>query len=298
VANPLFEHPEADNIILNVLPAEAIAKAQATVTAGVNAKTADVYMARMPRDLPAYLADIFRQPVMPHEIEMDAFRRMNYLKWKAGRLQAALDPAQATEEELGRIETLLAQVAAVKNMILQGNLRVAVHVARKHQRMDRPLMELVSDATMWVMRAIDAFDFSRNTKFSTYAGYAIMKNFARDRVEQLTRRDGHVLTGQEEILEAASDRQGQPVEEQLDAAMLHSDLRSVIGDLPAKDRELIMRHYGLEQGKPALSLSEIGDQMGITKARVRQLEARALHRLRQLMEARRESIRKAAGKGK
>jgi RNA polymerase primary sigma factor len=291
VPNPLYEHPDAEEIVLTVLPAEAVAKAQATVTAGTNAKGTDVYMARMPRDLPAYLVDIFRQPVMPEEIERDAFRRMNYLKRKAARLQAALDPALATEGGVGPIETLLAQAAALKNMILQGNLRVAVHVARKHQRMDRPLMELVSDATIWVMRAIETYDFSRNTRFSTYASYAVMKNFARDRVEQLTRRDEHVLTGQEEVLNEARAPQGMPLEEQLDAAMLQSEVLSVIGDLPAKDRDLIIRHYGLEQGKPALSLSEIGDQMGITKARVRQLEARALDRLRRLMEVRRESIR-------
>jgi RNA polymerase sigma factor (sigma-70 family) len=293
MANPLFEHPDADEIILKVLPEAAIAHAQATVTAGTNVKTADVYMVRIPGGLPAFLADIFRQPVMPQEIETDAFRRMNYLKFKASRLQAALDPASATEENLAAIETLLSQAAALKNMILQGNLRVAVHVARKHQRADRPLMELVSDATIWVMRAIDKFDFSRHTRFSTYAGYAIMKNFARDRAEQLTRRDSHVLTGQEEVLESVGDPQSAAVDEQADAAIMQSDLRQVIDDLPARERELLMRHYGLEQGKPALSLSEIGDQMGITKARVRQLEARALRRLRQLMEARREKIRSA-----
>ena len=296
MANPLFEHPDADNIILKVLPQEAVAKAQATVTAGTNPKAADVYMARLPRDLPAFLADVFRQPVMPEEIETDAFRRMNFLKYQASRLLAALDPAQASEETLMRIETLLSQAAALKNMILQGNLRVAVHVARKHQRPDRPLMELVSDATIWVMRAIDHFDYSRHTRFSTYAGYAIMKNFARDRAEQLTRRDTTMLTGQEEVLNAVGDPASDGVEEKIDAAVLQSDLRSVIDDLPPKDRELIARHYGLEQGQPPLSLAEIGDQMGITKARVRQLEARALQRLRLLMEARREKIRRAAGR--
>ena len=66
---------------------------------------------------------------MPGEIETDAFRRMNFLKYQASRLHAALDPAHASEEELTRIETLLSQAAALKNMILQGNLRVAVHVA-------------------------------------------------------------------------------------------------------------------------------------------------------------------------
>ena len=179
-------------------------------------------------------------------------------------------------------------------MILQGNLRVAVHVARKHQRADRPLIELVSDATIWVMRAIEKFDFTRHTRFSTYASYAIMKNFARDRAEQLTRRDTRLLTGQQEILSALGDRApaDAPAEE-IDAAMLQSDLLAVVEQLPVRERELLMRHYGLSQQAP-LSLAQLGDQMGITKARVRQLKTRALLRLRGLLETRRDKLQKAA----
>lgn len=298
VSNPLFEHPDATNIILKVLPEEALAKAQASVAAGSNAKASDVYMARLPRDLPAFLQDIFRQPVMPLELEIDAFRRMNYLKWRAAHIQKNLDANLPAAESLAEIGQLLAQSQELKNMILQANLRVAVHVARKHQRADRPLIELVSDATIWVMRAIEKYDFARPTRFSTYAGYAIMKNFARDRAEQLTRRDTRHVTGQEELLGAIADPQPDVQAEHLDAAALQSDLHTVLEDLPSRDRDLLKQHYGLDQAKPALSLSEIGDQMGITKARVKQLEARALHRLRQLMEARREKIRQASAKRK
>ncbi len=294
--NPLFEHPDAANIILQVLPQEALTKAQASVAAGANAKASDVYMARLPRDLPAFLQDIFRQPVMPLELEIDAFRRMNFLKWRAAHLQNALDPANPSAETLAEIESLLAQSQELKNTILQSNLRVAVHVARKHQRADRPLMELVSDATIWVMRAIEKFDFARPTRFSTYAGYAIMKNFARDRAEQLTRRDTRHVTGQEELLSAIADPQAEAHPEQIDAATLQSDLRTVLQDLSPRDRDLLKRHYGLDEASPPLSLSEIGDQMGITKARVRQLEANALRKLRHLMETRREKIRNAAAK--
>jgi RNA polymerase sigma factor (sigma-70 family) len=309
--NPLFDHPDADNILLTVLPQEALAKAQASVSAGTNAKSADVYMARMPRDLPAFLQDIFRQPVMPQELETDAFRRMNYLKAKAARLQAALDPAAASPSDLAEIETLLLQANEIKNGIVQGNLRVAVHVARKHQRPDRPLMELVSDATIWLMRAVEKYDFARGTagggganavrsaRFSTYASYAIMKNFARDRAEQLTRRDSHVLTGQDELLHSVGSREPEhAVADGLDAASLQSDLHSVIQELPARERELVTSHYGLDGSRPALSLSEIGDKMGITKARVRQLEARALRKLRLLLDARREQLHAATARTK
>ncbi len=305
VSNALFEHPEADHILLELLPAEALARAQATVLSGTNASAKDVYMARTPRDLPAFLSDIFRQPVMPHEIEMDAFRRMNYLKAKAAKLQAALDPEAATPPELAEIEGLLAQANDVKNQIVQSNLRVAVHVARKHQRADRPLIELVSDAAVWLMRAAEKYDFARagntptdatvparaHARFSTYASYAIMKNFARDRADGLTRRDASLVTGQEDLLSTLnSPADANHPADRLDAAALHSDLRSVITELPTRERELLTQHYGLDEKTPALSLAQISSKMGITKARVRQLESRALRRLKQLLEARRHTL--------
>jgi RNA polymerase sigma factor (sigma-70 family) len=294
--NPLFDHPDAENIILTVLPAEALAKAQASVLAGTDAAAGDVYMARIPRDLPGYLQEVFRQPVMPHELETDAFRRFHYLRYKAAKRQEWMDIHEATADEVEEIENLLAQANELKNQLVQANLRVAVHVARKHQRPDRPLPELVSDATIWLMRAVEKFDFARPggaARFSTYASYAMMKNFARDRAEQLTRRDSHLVTGQQELINAVGAREGEATGEQLDAAGLQSELRSVIEELSQRERELLARHYGLDEHTPAMSLAEIGDKMGITKARVRQLEERALRKLRHLLEKRSEKLRKA-----
>jgi RNA polymerase sigma factor (sigma-70 family) len=291
--NPLFDHPEAETIILTVLPAEALAKAQASVAAGNNAKAADVYMARTPQDLPAFLQEVFRQPVIPQELEIDAFRRMNFLKFKAAALQSRLDTQNANPADVAAIDSLLTQAHDIKNLLVQSNLRVAVHVARKHQRPDRPLIELFSDATIWLMRSIDTFDFSRNTRFTTYAGYAIMKNFARNRAEQLTRRDRHLVTGQEEALDAVASPAAAHVSDTLDAAALQQELLTVMNQLPARERELITRHYGLGEQQNQWSLSEIGTHMGITKARVRQLEAKALRKLRHLLDTRRENLHDA-----
>ena len=86
--------------------------------------------------------------------------------------------------------------------------------------------------------------------------------------------------------------------EQLDSAALRSELHCVIEDLPLRDKELLTRHFGLGPNQPALSLSQLGDEMGLTKARVRQLEARALARLRLLLEARRQKIRTATARAR
>ena len=292
MANPLFEHPDAENIILVVLPAEAAAKAVARVAAGTDAKAADLFMARMPRDLPPNLAEVFHEPLMPQEMETDAFRRMNYVKFRAATLQQKLLTDEVTPEDLATIETLLTQASAIKNDLVRVNLRVAAHVARKHQRPDQGIAELFSDAVIWLMRSVEKFDFARNVKFSTYAGYAIMKNFARDRSEQLTRRDSKMITGQEELLANVGDREQTHVADQLDAAQLKNELLSVIQELPTRERELLTHHYGLDQTQEPLSLSELGEKMGITKARVRQLEIRALRKLKSLLETRRATLAK------
>ena len=292
VPNPLFDYPEADEIILTVLPREALAKAKATVAAGSNEKADDLLVARTPRDLPPYLQEVFRQPVMPQELEIDAFRRMNYLRCKASRLQAKLNSEAATSPELAEIESLIVQANTIKNQLLQSSLRVAVHVARQHMRPSggggkggADVLELVSDANIWLMRAVDRFDFSRGVKFSTYASYALMKNFARDRSERIGKRDEHLVTGQEEILGQIGTLEDVP--DQLDALAAQSDLLSVMDELPPRERELIRAHFGLDETHSPMSLAQLGEKLGITKSRVRQIETRALRKLRRLMEEKR-----------
>jgi RNA polymerase sigma factor (sigma-70 family) len=283
--NALFSHPDADTIVLQTLPAQALERARQTVATGTNATSSDLLMARAPRDLPSPLAAIFRQPVMPQELETDTFRRMNYLKSKAARLASALDPTSAAAGPLDEIDRLLAEAHTLMNQILQSNLRVAVHVARQHQRPGRALMELVSDATVWLMRAAEKFDFARGVKFSTYASYAIMKNFARHRAEAIAGPDRQLVTGQEALLEQLTDRPANQ-DEALDTAALQGELAAALRELPARERELIVAHYGIGDARAALSLQQLGDKLGVSKARARQLQIRALKRLRDRLESR------------
>ena len=61
--------------------------------------------------------------------------------------------------------------------------------------------------------------------------------------------------------------------------MLREDLRDVLNQLPPRELRVLQMRYGLVDGEP-LTLNEVGRRMGITRERVRQLEAQALHRLR------------------
>ena len=281
VTNPLFDHPDADHIILKVLPEKA--RQQPTDSLG-GLEVREQIVLRQPNDIPAYLSDVFRQPPLPHAVVMDAFRQMNYLKAKAARLQARIDVTTARTAELEAIESLLEHAGVIRNQILQTHLRVVVHVARKHQHSQHDLFELISDGNLWMLRAVETFDFSRGVKFSTYLTYVLMKNFARRAGDNSTRVDERLVTTQNDLLDELGESQEQNIPDAVDMLLLQGRLVDALIKLPRRERDLLAAHYGLEAGQGPMSLSQIAQRMGITKARVRQLEVRALGRLRMMLE--------------
>lgn len=281
VTNPLFDHPDADQIILKLLPEKARHCIEEPL-AGLQVR--EQIVLRQPNDIPAYLSDVFRQVMLPHAVVMDAFRRMNYLKAKAARLQARIDITTARAYDLEEIESLLQSAGVIRNQILQAHLRVVVHVARKHQHSHQDLFELISDGNLWMMRAVDTFDFSRGIKFSTYLTYVLMKNFARRSGDNSTRVDERMVTTQNDLLDEIGESQEQSIPDAVDMLLIQGRLIDALMKLPRRERDLLASHYGLEAGQGPMSLSQIAQQMGVTKARVRQLEVRALGRLRQMLE--------------
>jgi RNA polymerase sigma factor (sigma-70 family) len=281
VTNPLFDHPDADHIILTVLPEKA-RQQPVDPLAGLDVK--EHIVLRQPNDIPAYLSDVFRQPMLPNAVIMDAFRRMNYLKAKAARLQARMDITAAHGAEIQAIESLLESAGVIRNQILQAHLRVVVHVARKHQHAQHDLFELISDGNLWMMRAVDTFDFSRGVKFSTYLTYVLMKNFARRIGDNSTRVDERLVATQNDLLDELGESQEQSIPDAVDMLLMQGRLMDALAKLPRREHDLLAAHYGLEAGQGPMSLSQIAQRMGITKARVRQLEIRALGRLRLMLE--------------
>src|SRR5262245_999315 len=144
---------------------------------------------KAPKGLPPYLASLYEVPLLSREQEMHLFRKMNYLKYQAHLLREKLDPSRAKTSDLDRIEQLQEEALAAKNQIFRANLRLVVSIAKRHVGPANNFFELVSDGNMSLIRAVEKFDYARGNKFSTYASWAIMKNFARTIPEENYRRD-------------------------------------------------------------------------------------------------------------
>jgi RNA polymerase primary sigma factor len=208
------------------------------------------------------------------------FRKMTYLKCQANEIRSKLDPSRAKTADLDQIERLQEDALAVKNQIIRANLRLVVSIAKRHVGPSNNFFELVSDGNMSLIRAVEKFDFSRGNKFSTYASWAIMKNFARTIPEENYRRDRFV-TGHEEMFEAAADNRTDEHEYESSVKRMQEAVKGMLGRLDERERKIIISRFGLG-GASEQTLEQLGRELGITKERVRQIESRAQEKLRKI----------------
>lgn len=266
IDDPLFHQEDAEAVIDQIIAQEPI-----------GLKPAPVEETRVPRDLPPYLASLYRVPLLTPNQERGLFLKFNFRKYQFVCRRRKLDPQFARARDLDRLECLLQRVHETRNQIVQANLRLVVSVARKHVRPGVTLMELVSEGNVTLMRAVESFDVSKGNRFSTYATLALMKGFARA-VPQLLSR-GRMVLGDEQVLATMPDRQ-RPIVATLSA---RDEVNRLLAALNDRERDVLRSHFGVADETPA-SYDELGERYGLTKQRIRQIEQAALNKLRAIAE--------------
>jgi len=213
------------------------------------------------------------------EQEQHLFRQMNYLKYKLNVLRQKTDAGAARVGDLRQIEDLAARVRQVRDRLINCNTRLVASIAKKHAGAFDNLPELMSDGTISLMRAVEKFDYARGNKFSTYATWAIMKNFARSIPDEKSHRERYV-TGHEEMFESRADIRTDEQEIVAQADMARARVTSLLDGLDPRTREVIRMRNGLD-GNAEMTLEQIGQHFGITKERVRQINVRGMKQLRE-----------------
>ena len=259
--------------------ADAAAEILAPAPADVGANR----LMKAPPGLPPYLASLYQFPLLTREQEAYYFRKLNYLKYRAREARERLNPSRPSVRLMDQIESDLRQAGEVKNLLIRRNLRLVVSIARKFVRDNSNFFEMVSDGNLSLMRAIEKFDYARGFKFSTYATWAIQRNFARSIPAEHTHQS-RFRTGGDDFFQHHRTTGVSQYEQERTNYHQREALTTILERLDPRERDIITTRFGLAAGTEPQTLEQVGSQFGVTKERIRQLEARALRKLREFAE--------------
>lgn len=238
---------------------------------------------KAPPGLPPYLASLYTVALLTREEEGYWFRKMNYLKFKAAALQEQIDIRKPKSKDLDELDELIREATKVKNFLIRSNLRLVVSIAKRHMKPSVNFFEMVSDGNMSLMRAIEKFDYTKGNKFSTYATWAIMKNYARSIPAENKVLD-RFRTGNDEVFSFSEDERGSQFKDEVINSRQHEVIMSILENLDDRERRIILHRYGLEKGTEPETLEQVGGRFGVTKERIRQIEARAMQKIRKIAD--------------
>ncbi len=235
------------------------------------------------RNTDFYVAFLYRTDPLSRDEEFVLFRRMNFLKFRAHRLRQRLDPATATIDEVEAIERLEAEAVQLRNFIVECNLRLVTARAKQFSRTTGlPLDELISEGNIGLVQAVQHFDFSRGTKLSTYATWAISNKllayYHRSR-RQMNHCAGETL----ESLDAV-DAEWQSADEQLANQEVRDAIGTLLARLKERERIAVMTRFGLDESADPATLKDLAEEWGVTKQRAQQVCAGAVDKLRAMLQ--------------
>jgi RNA polymerase primary sigma factor len=290
-----------------------------------------------------YLLEIGQVPLLTADKEVTLAQAIElgniaakYLEDKEFSPQEMELLAEAMQRGL-KPEDMMGRGDEARHHLTQANLRLVVSVAKKYVNRGMPLLDLIEEGNIGLMRAVEKFDYRRGYKFSTYATWWIRQAITRaiadqartiripvhmvETINTLYRQSRRLLQeyGREptveeigvameittekvrEILKVAQhpvsletpvgsdgdsflgdfieDKSGPTPVEQVSKVLLKSQVDKLLECLTDREQRVIRLRFGLQDGRNR-TLEEVGNELKVTRERIRQIEAKALIKLR------------------
>ena len=284
--------------------------------------------------LGTYLREIGRYPLLTAAQEVELAKRIE----NGAKAEKKLQKGESmTPTKRRQLEALRRDGAAAKHDMVQANLRLVVSIARRYRATGIPLLDLVQEGNIGLMRAVDKFEWRKGFKFSTYATWwirqAIQRGIAntgrtirlpahagdnllrlhrvRAQLESELEREPTVPElareldvaeekvtelllvapdpvslaepvsedGETELGDLVEDRSAESPFDAAARALLPAEVEKLLSVLDERERRILSLRFGLDRGEPRTP-DEVGELVHLSRERVRQIEARALSRLR------------------
>ena len=250
-------------------------------------------------------------------------------------------PLLSHDEEIKLALRIKKNDSRASKTMIQSNLRLVVNIAKRYAYTGLPMLDIIEEGNIGLMKAVKKYDPGRGYRFSTYAGWWIRQyimraianqgktirvpvymvetiirykkvleelkhKFKRDpavseiakKMKLTVRKIGQIAQaaqsqptsmetpiGEEQggrFLELIEDESAQLPDERMSDALRDERIRKLLDKLELRDKKILMLRFGLDE-KRIFTLQEIAKTLKITKERVRQIEKRAIEKLKKLV---------------
>ena len=223
--------------------------------------------------------------------EQTLFRQFNYCRFRVINLKTEVGTSPITSKHALEILAWHRRAEKLREQIVQTNLALVLAMAKRTRMTEVDFADLVSEGNMALLRAVNKFDVSRGFKFSTYACRAILKAFSRMGVSQSKYRQ-LFPTDFDPKLERSDYMESKRAGHEEDCV---DEVRDIVvrnrADLSDIEQSVIEHRFSLCDRPPTipgdkpLTLEQVGRIIGVTKERVRQIQNKALNKIRQTLES-------------
>ena len=213
------------------------------------------------------------------------FLRFNFAKRKLTLLQKKAKSTEMTRELADQVIEWHRRFEHFREYLVRTNLALVLAMAKRTRLGDVDFSEIVSEGNMALIRAVEKFNVDRGFKFSTYACRAILKAFSRTAMKSSRHRTRFPVEFEPDLEKSDwADKKRDEVEDDC-IDELKAIVSRNLADLSEVEETVIRRRFNWEQqDESPLTLEEVGQIIGVTKERVRQIQNKALAKIRGVLE--------------
>jgi RNA polymerase primary sigma factor len=282
-----------------------------------------------------YLREIGRHKLLAADQEIEIAKAIEAGTKAGKRLERA--NGELSPQTRRNLERRVIEGERARRTFVEANLRLVVSIARRYQGFGLPLLDLIQDGNIGLLRAVEKYDWRRGFKFSTYATWWVRQGISRGLADRsrTIRLPVHIAEVVNRLRRTEADLSAnlgrEPSEEELACALdldvdqlrtyrmtamdtvslstplgedgdaeLHDflpddacdepleeavrsrsadELREILDSLSGRERRILELRFGLADGRER-TLEQVGREFNLTRERIRQIEAKAIAKLR------------------